>query len=61
MFYVNFLNNITELCDCVNIHGEYLVSDIGILFSKDIVAIDRASIDLINEKARQKPFQGALS
>jgi len=57
MFYVNFLNNITELCDCVNIHGEYLVSDIGILFSKDIVAIDRASIDLINEKAGKNLFK----
>ena len=57
MFYVNFLNNITRLCDCVNIHGEPLVPDIGILFSKDIVAVDRASIDLINEKAGKNLFK----
>ena len=56
MFYVNFLNNITQLCDCVNIHGEDLVPDIGILFSKDIVAADRASIDLINEKTGTNLF-----
>jgi len=57
MFYVNFLNNITRLCDCANVHGEYLVPDIGILFSKDIVAIDRASIDLINERAGKDLFK----
>ncbi|HEX37913.1 MAG TPA: DUF362 domain-containing protein [Candidatus Cloacimonetes bacterium] len=51
IFFVNFLNNITKLCDCVSIHGEQLVPDIGILFSKDIVAVDRASIDLLNEAA----------
>lgn len=57
MFYVNFLNNITPLCDCANIHGEHLVQDIGILFSKDIVAIDRASIGLINEKVGKNLFR----
>ncbi len=57
MFYVNFLNNITRLCDCANIHGEYIVPNIGILFSKDIVAIDRASIDLINERAGKDLFK----
>ena len=57
MFYVTFLNNITRLCDCVNIHGEHLVPDIGILFSKDIVAIDRASIDLVNKKVGKNLFK----
>jgi len=57
IFYVTFLNNITRLCDCVNIHGEHLVPDIGILFSKDIVAIGRASIDLINKQAGKNLFR----
>ncbi len=57
MFYVTFINNLTSHCDCMNIHGEHLMPDIGILFSKDIVAIDKASIDLINEKAGKDLFK----
>ncbi|MBC8525700.1 MAG: DUF362 domain-containing protein [Candidatus Cloacimonetes bacterium] len=57
MFFVNFLNNITALCDCVQIHGERLIPDIGILFSDDIVAIDKASIELVNEKAGEDLFK----
>lgn len=57
MFYVNFINNLTRHCDCMNIHGEHLLPDIGILFSKDIVAVDRASIDIINEKAGKNLFE----
>ena len=56
MFYINFLNNITELCDCTPIHGERIISDIGILFSEDIVAIDKASIDLFIKKAGKDLF-----
>lgn len=56
IFFVTFLNNITELCDCAPIHGERLIPDIGILFSKDIVAIEQASIDLVNEVAGKDLF-----
>ncbi len=57
VFYVNFLNNITNLCDCTPIHGIREIPDIGILFSKDIVSIDKASLDLINKSAGFNLFQ----
>lgn len=46
--FFNFLMNITPECDCMPSTDRYLVPDIGILASFDPVAIDHASIDLIN-------------
>lgn len=48
VYYVNFLINISKECDCCNNAGPILVDDIGALFGRDIVAIDQASLDLIN-------------
>jgi len=47
VFYINFLVNITALCDCWGMTTPSLVPDIGIMASKDIVAIDKASLDAI--------------
>lgn len=47
VFYINFLTNITALCDCWGLTTPSLVPDIGIMASQDIVAIERASIDSI--------------
>ncbi len=47
VFYINFLTNITALCDCWGFTTPSLVPDIGIMASKDIVAIERASLDAI--------------
>jgi len=47
VYYINFLNNITALCDCWGLSTPSLVPDIGIMASKDIVAIERASLDAI--------------
>ena len=49
VIYINFLNNITKNCDCVSKNEESLTGDVGILSSTDIVAIDQASVDLINK------------
>ena len=46
--YINFLLNITPHCDCHGWSDSFIVPDIGILASFDPVAIDQASIDLIN-------------
>ena len=46
--FMNFLLNITPDCDCPPWSDAYIVNDIGILSSKDPVALDQASIDLIN-------------
>lgn len=47
VFYINFLMNITALCDCWGLTTPALVPDIGIMASQDIVAIERACIDAI--------------
>jgi len=47
--YITFLVNVTPECDCVSYSDVPLVHDIGILASKDPVAIDQACIDLVNK------------
>lgn len=48
--YINFLIDITPDCDCVPWSDAPIVPDIGILASKDPVAIDKASYDLVNQQ-----------
>ncbi|MFB3764650.1 MAG: DUF362 domain-containing protein [Methanotrichaceae archaeon] len=48
--YFNILLNITPDCDCVPWSDAPFVPDIGILASRDPVAIDHASYDLVNEQ-----------
>jgi uncharacterized protein len=48
--YINFLMDITPDCDCVPWSDAPLVPDIGILASKDPVALDYASYQLINQE-----------
>ncbi|MBN1384215.1 MAG: DUF362 domain-containing protein [Elusimicrobia bacterium] len=49
--YISFLNHITKFCDCFKTSEGPLIEDIGILASEDPVAIDQASVDLVNKKA----------
>jgi uncharacterized Fe-S center protein len=53
--YYNFLLNITPDCDCVPWSDMPIVPDIGILASRDPVALDHASLDLVNA---QQGFTG---
>jgi len=46
--FLNFLTNISPACDCYGHSDAAIVQDIGILASKDPVAIDQASVDLVN-------------
>lgn len=55
-FYINIIKNITRECDCWSNPGEIVAGDIGILFSDNPVAIDKASIDLINIAAEKNVF-----
>jgi uncharacterized Fe-S center protein len=48
--YLNFLIRITPDCDCVPWSDAPIVPDIGILASRDPVAIDQASFDLVNRE-----------
>jgi len=47
--YINFLMDITPICDCIPSSDNPIVPDIGIMISKDPLAIDKASLDLVNK------------
>jgi uncharacterized Fe-S center protein len=46
--FLNFLTQISPACDCYGYSETPIVNDIGILSSEDPVAIDQASVDLVN-------------
>ncbi len=48
--FVNFLTQISPACDCYGYSDTPIVGDIGILSSEDPVAIDQASVDLVNRE-----------
>ena len=53
--FFNFLFSITDECDCFdNANMPKIVGDIGITASTDPVAIDKASLDLAENKAGKK-------
>jgi len=47
LFLFNFGINIKEVCDCVEAGLSSVVPDIGVLASRDGVALDKATDDLI--------------
>jgi hypothetical protein len=47
VYYINFLTNITIICDCWGMSTPALVPDIGIMASSDIVAIETACLGAI--------------
>ncbi|MDY6965265.1 MAG: DUF362 domain-containing protein [Halobacteriota archaeon] len=47
-YFFNFLMDITPGCDCCPYSDNPIVPDLGILASKDPLAIDKASVDLVN-------------
>jgi uncharacterized Fe-S center protein len=47
--FINVLEKITKDCDCESEVQKPIMKDIGIVYSEDIVAIDKASLDLANE------------
>ncbi|MFH0810352.1 MAG: DUF362 domain-containing protein [Pseudomonadota bacterium] len=46
--FLNFLTNVSPACDCYGYADAPVVPDVGILASRDPVALDAASADLIN-------------
>jgi len=48
VLYLNFLTQVSPACDCNSYSDTPIVNDIGILSSEDPVAIDQASVDLVN-------------
>ncbi len=62
--FINCLINITKNCDCMSHAQEPVIEDIGFLYSKDIISVDSASKDMIDEKNvlkdRSKKFKHML-
>jgi uncharacterized Fe-S center protein len=52
--FLNFLTQVSPACDCSGHSGAPIVGDIGILSSCDPVAVDQASIDLVNQQSGNK-------
>ncbi|TYP57455.1 DUF362 domain-containing protein [Thermosediminibacter litoriperuensis] len=48
ILYINFITEVQPECDCMPMADTPLVQDQGVLVSHDIVAIDQASLDMIN-------------
>ncbi|KZD15497.1 MAG: hypothetical protein AO395_05975 [Candidatus Fermentibacter daniensis] len=59
--FVNFVTKVSGDCDCQEDQDGLLVDDIGILASKDPVALDQACLDLVTaaESAEESPVAGA--
>jgi len=53
--FLNFVQDVTPMCDCAAPAGLPLVADVGVLASLDPVAIDRASLDLIDRAPAMDP------
>ncbi|NYT11275.1 MAG: DUF362 domain-containing protein [Methanomassiliicoccales archaeon] len=48
--FINFLVEFTPHCDCPPWSDAPIVPDVGILASRDVIALDQASVDLINQQ-----------
>ena len=47
--FVNFLTQVSPLCDCYSHTDAPITADLGVLASYDPVALDQASADLVNQ------------
>ena len=54
--FMNFLIQISPACDCPPFNDAPIVRDLGIMASLDPVAIDQASVDMVNQ---QKALDGS--
>ena len=60
IIYINFLNRVSKDCDCMG-KFEKIAPDIGVLVSFDPVAVDAASLDLVEKRAGAKISQKAYN
>jgi hypothetical protein len=58
--YINWIFDLTLGCDCFGFYTPSFSKDVGILASKDPVAIDMASIDLINSKMEEHGSKSSM-
>jgi hypothetical protein len=58
LLHLNFLLQVTPKCDCKSYSDAPLCQDIGVLASYDPVALDQASLDLVNAAVHTKDPEG---
>lgn len=51
VLFINFVTQVSPACDCYGHNDQPVVADIGILASRDPVALDQACADLVNAAA----------
>jgi uncharacterized Fe-S center protein len=57
VYNVNWIYNLTQRCDCPSDPGPIVMDDVGIVMGEDIVAVEKASHDLIVERAGKDIFE----
>ncbi len=55
--YFNFITDVSPACDCYPHNDPPVVPDLGVLASDDPVALDQASLDLVNQAAGRDIFR----
>lgn len=55
--HINVITNVTPYCDCLGLSSQPIIPDVGIAASYDIVAVEKATLDLID---KQKFIEGSL-
>jgi len=55
--FINFCLKITKECDCLAKDDPRIVPDIGILASKDPVSLDKACLDIVQQRAGRDIFR----
>jgi uncharacterized Fe-S center protein len=55
--YINFITDVSPNCDCYDHNDPPIVPDLGILSSSDPVAVDQASLDMVNKSAGKDIFR----
>ncbi len=51
VLFVNFITQVSPACDCVPYSDAPIVRDVGIVAGTDPVALDQASVDLVNQQS----------
>jgi hypothetical protein len=57
IIYITFVHNITKECDCAGTPMKPITDNIGILASKDPVALDTACLNLVQKSSGEKLFE----
>jgi len=55
--YFNFITDVSPNCDCYPHNDPPVIADLGVLASRDPVALDQASLDLVNQAAGRDIFR----